>query len=122
MQEPVILHIDLGDYPVTNWLKNNRYVIFSELLRYCRKMLELKLTSLQAIMVSNVNDNIVFIIKDENIELILEKALSYFMEIEEYEKCAEIRDLNILIQKNKDDESKSIEINKSNKRQSETNR
>ena len=120
--EPVILHIDLGDYPVTSWLKNNRYVIFSELIRYCRKMLELNLTSLQAIMVSNVNDNIVFIIKDENIELILKKALSYFMEIEEYEKCAEIRDLNILIQKNKDDESKSIKIDKSNKRQFKTNR
>jgi hypothetical protein len=111
--EPIILHIELGDYPVASWLKNNRYVIFSELLRYCRKMLELKLTSLQAIMVSNVNDNIVFIIKDENIELILEKALSYFMEKEEYEKCAEIRDLNILIQKNKDNESKNIKNSKS---------
>ncbi len=120
--EPIILHIELGDYPVASWLKNNRYVIFSELLRYCRKMLELKLTSLQAIMVSNVNDNIVFIIKDENIELILEKALSYFMEIEEYEKCAEIRDLNILIQKNKDNESKNTKNSKSNQRQSKANR
>jgi hypothetical protein len=120
--EPIILHIELGDYPVASWLKNNRYVIFSELLRYCRKMLELKLTSLQAIMVSNVNDNIVFIIKDENIELILEKALSYFMEKEEYEKCAEIRDLNILIQKNKDNESKNIKNSKSNQRQSKANR
>ena len=120
--EPLILHIDLGDYPVANWLRNNRYVIFSELLRYCRKMLELKLTSLQAIMINSGNDNIVFLIKDENVELILEKALSYFMEIEEYEKCAEIRDLNILIQKNKDDESKNTKISKSNQRQSKANR
>ncbi len=52
----------------------------------------------------------------------LDKAMNFFMEVEEYEKCAEIRDLNILIQKNKNYESKNIENSKSNKKQSKANR
>lgn len=120
--EPVILHIDLGDYPIGSWLKNNKYVIFSELIRYIKKMISENLDTLQSIMVSNRSDNIVFILKKDNLEYTLEKALSYFMEIEEYEKCAEIRDLNILIQKNKDNESKNTKNSKSNQRQSKANR
>jgi protein-arginine kinase activator protein McsA len=48
---------------------------------------------IQAIIVSNSYDNIVFIIKKENVKNSLEKAMNYFLEIEEYEKCSEIRDL-----------------------------
>ena len=33
--EPIILHIELGDQSLTNWLSENKYVIYSELIRYC---------------------------------------------------------------------------------------
>jgi len=120
--EPIILHIELGDYPIANWLKSNKYVIFSELLRFAKKLIENDLEILQSIMITNKNDNIVFIVRKSNIKNTLEKAMEYFSEIEEYEKCAEIRDLNILIQKNKNYESKNFENNTSNKRQSKSNR
>ena len=115
--EPVILHIELGDYPIANWLKNNKYVIFSELIRFSKKLIEEKLETVQAIMVSNKMDNIVFILRKENLKETLKKGMDYFTQIEEYEKCAEIRDLNILIE-NLKNESKDIKNNKSNKRQS----
>lgn len=118
--EPVILHIDLGSYPISNWLKNNKYVIFSELLRFSKTLIEENLDMIQAIMISNYQDNIVFILKKENLENVLEKAFDFFMDIEEYEKCAEIRDLNILIE-NLKNESKDIKNSKSNKRQSKIN-
>jgi hypothetical protein len=116
--EPIILHIDLGSYPIANWLKNNKYIIFSELLRYAKKLIEDDLQSIQPIMVSNETDNIVFILRKENIDIMLEKAMNFFTETEEYEKCAEIRDLNILIEKLKGNESKDFKNNKPNKRQS----
>lgn len=119
--EPVILHIELGTYPIGNWLKNNKYTIFSELIRFARKMLEQNLKSIQAIMVSNDSDNIVFILRYDNIDITLKKAMDYFQSIEEYEKCAEIRDLNILIEKLKNNESKDFKNSKSNKRQSKSN-
>jgi hypothetical protein len=122
MIEPVILHIELGDYPIASWLKNNKYVIFSEILRYARKMIEQNLDSTQAILVSNKTDNIVFILRVDTINQTLDKAMEFFMGNEEYEKCAEIRDLNILIQKNKEYESKNIKNTKPNKRQSKSNR
>jgi len=118
--EPVILHIDLGSYPISNWLRNNKYVIFSELLRFSKILIEQNLDTIQAIMISNYQDNIVFILKKENLENVLEKAFNFFMGIEEYEKCAEIRDLNILIE-NLKNESKDIKNSKSNKRQSKIN-
>ncbi len=118
--EPVILHIDLGSYPISNWLRNNKYVIFSELLRFSKILIEQNLDTIQAIMISNYQDNIVFILKKENLENVLEKAFNFFMDIEEYEKCAEIRDLNILIE-NLKNESKDIKNSKSNKRQSKIN-
>jgi hypothetical protein len=65
-------------------------------------------------MVSNLADNIVFLIKKESVDLTLDKAMEYFMSIEEYEKCAEIRDLYILIENSKN-ERKNIEIGKRNK-------
>jgi len=119
--EPIILHIELGNQPVLEWLKQNQYIIFSELIRYSDKLLKENLNFIQAIMVSNVSDNIVFIVKKENLKLTLDKAMDFFMDIEEYEKCAEIRDLYILIE-NLKNETKDIKISKSNQRGLKSNR
>ena len=119
--EPIILHIDLGNQSLTNWLKENQYIIFSELIRYSKKLLKENLTFIQAIMVSNLYDNIVFIIKRDNVKLTLDKAMDFFMDIEEYEKCVEIRDLYILIE-NLKNETTDIKISKSNQRGLKSNR
>ena len=119
--EPIILHIELGNQPVLEWLKQNQYIIFSELIRYSDKLLKENLNFIQAIMVSNISDNIVFIVKKENLKLTLDKAMDFFMDIEEYEKCAEIRDLYILIE-NLKNETKDIKISKSNQRGLKGNR
>jgi hypothetical protein len=110
----------LENQSVNDWLEENRYIIFSELVRYAKKLLTEKLDNVQAIMVSNYYDNLVFILKKENLKLTLEKAMEYFMDIEEYEKCAQIRDLDILIQ-NLENETGNIKISKSNKRKSKIN-
>ena len=119
--EPIILHIELGNQSVLEWLKENQYIIFSELIRYSDKLLKENLNFIQAIMVSNVSDNIVFIVKKENLKLTLDKAMDFFMDIEEYEKCAEIRDLYILIE-NLKNETKYIKTGKSNQRGLKSNR
>jgi phage anti-repressor protein len=119
--EPIILHIELGNQSVLEWLKENQYIIFSELIRYSDKLLKENLNFIQAIMVSNISDNIVFIVKKENLKLTLDKAMDFFMDIEEYEKCAEIRDLYILIE-NLKNETKDIKISKSNQRGLKSNR
>ena len=82
--QPIILHIDLGNQSLSNWLKDNRYVIYSELVRYSEKLINERLELVQAILVSNLADNIVFIIKQDNVELTLNKAMEYFLSIEEY--------------------------------------
>ena len=120
-ENPIILHIELGNQSVYDWLKENQYVIFSELIRYSKKLLDENLDMVQAIMVSNLSDNIVFIIKRDNVKLTLDKAMEYFMDMEEYEKCAEIRDLDILIQ-NLENETGNIKTGKSNQRKSKINR
>jgi len=117
---PIILHIDLENQSVNGWLEENRYIIFSELVRYSKKLLTEDLDNVQAIMVSNHYDNLVFILKRENLKLTLEKAMEYFMDIEEYEKCAEIRDLDILIQ-NLENETGNTKTGKSNQRKSKIN-
>lgn len=104
-QQPIILHIDLGNQSLTNWLKENKYVIYSEIVRFTEILIKNKLDSIQAIMVSNLADNIVFVIKKENINLTLDRAMNFFLEEEDYEKCAKIRDLGILIEKSKDEAS-----------------
>ena len=119
--EPIILHIELGDQSLTNWLSENKYIIYSELIRYCEKLLKNNLKEIQAIMVSNLYDNIVFIIKRDNVKLTLDKAMEYFLSIEEFEKCAEIRNLNILIQ-NLQNEATNIKVSKPNQRKSKINR
>lgn len=118
---PLILHIDLGNQSVSNWLRENRYIIFSELVRYANKLINEKIDAIEAIMVSNLADNIVFILKKENVKTMLDKAMEYFISIEEYEKCAEIRNLYILIEKSKD-ETKYIKDRGSDKRAPKTNR
>jgi len=119
--EPIILHIDLQNQSLTNWLKQNQYIIFSELIRFSKKLLKENLTFIQAIMVSNLYDNIVFIIKRDNVKLTLDKAMDFFMDIEEYEKCVEIRDLYILIE-NLKNETTDTKISKSNQRGLKSNR
>jgi len=119
--EPIILHIDLQNQSLTDWLKRNQYIIFSELIRFSKKLLKENLTFIQAIMVSNVYDNIVFIIKRDNVKLTLDKAMDFFMDIEEYEKCVEIRDLYILIE-NLKNETTDTKISKSNQRGLKSNR
>ena len=114
-EAPIILHIDLGNQSLSYWLKENKYTIYSELLRFARKLLEDKLDTLQAIMVSNLSDNIVFVLKRKNLDITLNKAMDFFMDIEEYEKCAEIRDLYILIE-NLKNETTNTKISKSNQR------
>jgi hypothetical protein len=120
-EEPILLHIDLGNQSLSNWLRENKYVIFSELVRYSEKLIKLGLESIQAIMVSNLSDNVVFIIQRKDLQFTLEKAMDYFLSVEEYEKCAEIRDLYILIE-NLKNETENIEIGKPNKRQSKRGR
>ena len=120
-EEPILLHIDLGNQSLSNWLRENKYVIFSELVRYSEKLIKLGLESIQAIMVSNLSDNVVFIIQRKDLQFTLEKAMDYFLSVEEYEKCAEIRDLYILIE-NLKNETEDIEIGKPNKRQSKRGR
>jgi hypothetical protein len=115
--QPIILHIDLGNQSLSNWLKDNRYVIYSELVRYSEKLINERLKLVQAILVSNLADNIVFIIKQDNVELTLNKAMEYFLSIEEYEQCAKIRNLFILIE-NQKNERRDIKINRRNKKQS----
>jgi hypothetical protein len=104
-QQPIILHIDLGNQSLTNWLKENKYVIYSELIRFTEKMYKDGLDSIQAIMVSNLADNIVFVVKKETTSITIKKAMEYFLSIEDYEKCAKIRDLQILIEKSDDERS-----------------
>lgn len=110
---PIILHIDLENDSIKNWLINNEYVIFSELIRFSEKLLIEGLDTIQAIMVSNIYDNIVFILKKDNVKITLDKAMDFFMNIEEFEKCAKIRDLYILIE-NLKNETKYIKASKSN--------
>ena len=115
--EPIILHIDLGNKSLTGWLRDNRYIIYSELVRYSEKLIKENLSEVQAIMVSNLADNMVFIIRDENVKITLNKAMEYFMSIEEYEQCAKIRDLEYLLKTEKN-EPTDIKSNKPNKRKS----
>ena len=112
---PMILHIDLGNQSLTNWLRDNKYVIYSELLRFSEKLITEDLDMLQAIMVSNLADNIVFVIKRETVNITLKKAMEYFLEEEEFEKCAKIRDLQILIEKLRN-ERKDIGHSKKNEK------
>lgn len=116
----MILHIDLGNQSLTNWLRDNKYVVYSELVRFCEKMITENLDTLQAIMVSNLADNVVFVLKKEMVHITLRKAMEYFLEQEEFEKCAKIRDLQILIEKIQN-ESRDTKNSSGTKRASKRN-
>ncbi len=120
-KEPLILHIDLGNQSISEWIAENKYVIYSELLRYAEKLIENDLDQVQALMVSNLSDNIVFILKKTDVSILFGKAMDYFMSIEEYEQCAKIRDLEYLLKTKKVDESRNTKNSKSNKRKLKTN-
>jgi len=94
---PMLLHIDLGNQSLQSWLKDNKYIVFSELVRFSEKLIKNNMDSIQAIMVSNLSDNVVFIIKKENVNITLDKAMEYFLSIEEYEQCSKIRDIQTLL-------------------------
>ena len=96
-----LLHIDIGNKSLIEWIIDNRYIIFSELIRYSEKLIKGDLEYINAIMVSNLSDNIVFIIKRQYVINTLDKAMDYFLRIEEYEQCSKIRDLLILIRNKK---------------------
>ena len=120
-KEPLILHIDLGNQSISEWITENKYVIYSELLRYAEKLIENDLEHVQALMVSNLSDNMVFILKKADVDILFEKAMNYFLGIEEYEQCAKIRDLEYLLKTKKVDESRNTKNSKSNKRKSKAN-
>jgi hypothetical protein len=63
-ENPIILHIELGNQSVYDWLKENQYVIFSELIRYSKKLLDENLDMVQAIMVSNLSDILYSLLKE----------------------------------------------------------
>ena len=115
---PMVLHIDLGNQSLTSWMKENKYFIHSELVRYAEKLIENSLDEVQALMLSNLSDNVVFILKKENIYITLEKAMEYFLDIEEYEQCATIRDLLTLME-NKNEKA-NFKIGRRNQRKSKT--
>jgi hypothetical protein len=112
---PELLHIDLYEESLYKWIKSNKYIIFSELVRYAEQLVEKNMEFIQALMISNSYENIVFIIKRKNVDMLLNNAMEYFISIEEYEQCAKIRNLNILIQ-NLENETGNIKVSKSNQR------
>lgn len=122
LDEPVVLHIDLGNQPLSSWLKNNKYIIHSELVRYIEILISRKLDFAQAILITNFVENIVLIVRRENADITLDKAMGYFLSIEEYELCAKIRDLQILIEKSKTNEERNTKNNGKNKRKSKVHR
>lgn len=95
----MILYIDIGNQSLINWTNSNKYIIHSELIRYCEKLILGEFDIIEAIMISNLADNLVFMVSKKNVVDTLNKAMEYFLEIEEYEQCAKIRDLHILIPK-----------------------
>lgn len=97
MAKPMILHIDIGNQSLVNWANNNKYIIHSELIRYCEKLITGEFQVIEAIMLSNLADNVVFMVSEKNVGDTLDKAMEYFLEIEEYEQCSKIQNLLILI-------------------------
>jgi hypothetical protein len=110
-----LLHIDIGNKSLIEWVIDSKYIIFSELVRYSEKLIKNDLEYINAIMISNLSDNIVFVIKYEYVAKTLDKAMDYFLRIEEYEQCSKIRDLLILIRnKNKSIGSDERKLKKAN--------
>jgi hypothetical protein len=113
-----MLHIDIGNQPILKWLANNKYIIFSELVRYSEYLITKKLDYVNALLITNFTENIVLVLQKENVSMTLDYAMNYFLFIEEYELCSKIRDLQILIQKSKKDEERNFKSSVQNKRKS----
>lgn len=109
--KPLLLHIDIGNQSLLEWTRMNKYIIHSELLRYCENLIKNDFDNLEAIMISNLADNIVLLVSRENVKSTLKKAMDYFLEIEEYEQCAKIRDLLILISNKSEDYGRKTKKN-----------
>jgi hypothetical protein len=115
MIKPMLLHIDIGNQSLVNWANSNKYIIHSELIRYCEKLILGEFEVIEAIMISNLADNVVFMVSEKNVADTLDKAMEYFLEIEEYEQCGKIRDLLILISnRNKSIKKNGRELKKTN--------
>jgi hypothetical protein len=54
----MVLHIDLGNQSLTSWMRENKYFIHSELIRYAETLIENSLDEVQALMLSNLSDNV----------------------------------------------------------------
>lgn len=121
LEQPEMLHIDIGNQPISTWLKNNKYIVFSELIRYIETIILSDLDTINAILITNFSENVVLVVRKEEIDLSLELAMNYFLNIEEYEICAKIRDLQILIEKSKKDEKRNTEMPVRYKRKSKIN-
>lgn len=111
------LHIELGNQSLAIWMRENKYIIHSELVRFSEILLTSDIEQLQAVIVSNFTDNVIFLIDKTTVALTLQTAMNYFLSIEEFEICAKIRDLQILIEKIKN-ESRNTKDSKQNKRKS----
>jgi hypothetical protein len=101
--QPIILHIDIENVSLIDWLQNNKFIVYSELVRYSDKLIKENLEEVQAIVVASFSENIVFILKRADVKYTLDKAMSFFLSIEEYEQCSVIKDLLILIEKNQNE-------------------
>ena len=111
------LNIELGNQSLAIWLRENKYIIHSELVRFSEILLTSGEGQIQAIIVSNFTDNVIFLIDKSTVALTLETAMNYFLSIEEFEICAKIRDLQILIEKIKN-EGGNTKDSKQSKRKS----
>ena len=88
------------------FLKKNKWVIHSLIVDGVKKAYEEKLESITVFRIINTVSNFVMtseLKKDDWIDS-LSKSMDYFVSIEEYEKCKEIKDL---IKNIKDDVDKS---------------
>lgn len=106
IQEAAILHIEIGNQSIIPWLIDNRYIIFSEMVRFSEKLIKNDLDYIYAVMISNTTENVVLIIRKDDVMLTLDKSMQYFLGEEEYEQCAKIRDLSILISEKNSEKNK----------------
>lgn len=99
---PKRIYIDFG-IPIEQWADNNRGVImdsiysnvfdFIESDESDRIVLSVSPKAGNRLRITRINQppvNVDFIISKDDIDLTLKKMMDYYIEVEEYEKCAEI--------------------------------
>lgn len=109
--QPVVLHIELDNESILDWLKKNKFVVYSEIVRYAERMLRDNLDAAQVMLIANLSENIVFVLSRKDLDITLEKAMKYFLSIEEYEQCSKIQELFILIENDKQYDTTAVEAN-----------